>query len=285
MNTFKSIQQQLGISNHLSKLIFINAAVFLFIKLGQTIIFLFNTYSWIDWFILYTALPSDFNSLLSRPWTFISYMFVHEGIWHFVFNMLVLYWTGKIFNEYLGSTKLVTTYINGALLGGLLYVITYNVFPAFTEQKEYSTLIGASAGILAILVAIATLIPDYKVFLLLFGAVAIKYIALVAVLIYLILIPSGNAGGNIAHIGGALYGFLFVKQMRSGRNLGAWLEFIFDRLSRTGKKSKLKVVKSNASDYNTQTRIDKILEKISQSGYDSLSEEEKELLFRMSNRK
>lgn len=285
MNYFQTILSFFQHSDHLKRLIFINAFVFLFIKVSQTLIFLFNTSPWIDWFIYYTALPSSVNELLLKPWTFFSYMFIHEGIWHFAFNMIILFWTGQIFTEYLGAKKLLATYINGAFMGGILYVLTYNVFPAFHDQKEFSSLIGASAGILAILVAVATLIPDYKVFLFLFGAVAIKYVAIASVLIYLILIPSGNAGGNIAHLGGALYGFIFIKQLRKGKDLGSWLYAIFALFDRKKRNQKLRVVKDDDDQLTVQNRIDRILEKISHSGYDSLTESEKELLFRVSKRK
>jgi len=200
--------------------------------------------------------------------------------------MIVFYWLGKLLTEYLGNEKLWATYILGGLTGAVFYLLAYNLFPAFSGTG--SQLMGASAGVIAVMVAAATLLPDYTVQLILFGPVRLKYIALFSILLYAISIPDGNAGGNIAHLGGALFGFVMVKQLQKGNDITAWLVKLFTRSG----KPKMKVVANkrktaNEEAYNTEKKnhqemIDQILDKISQSGYSSLSAEEKEILFKAS---
>jgi hypothetical protein len=220
-------------------------------------------------------------------------MFIHENFLHILFNMLVLYWTGKIFCEFLGSSKLVAVYILGGLAGAFLYILSYNIFPAFAQSLHFSQLIGASAGVIAVLVAIATMVPDYTMHLILFGPVRLKYIAIFLVLLYVISIPDGNAGGNISHIGGAAFGFFYSRILKKGTNIGSWLEKILDTLQNLFFPSKrLKAVhrrsggrrSASAPSDSTprQEVIDAILDKISRSGYSSLSKEDKEILFKAS---
>ena len=171
------------------------------------------------------AIPSQFGTFTSHPWTLITYAFAHAGFSHILFNMLALYWFGSLFVEYLGSDKLIAVYFLGALSGGLLYLLAYNTVPYFVEQSNANaiSMVGASAAVNAIIVAAATLLPEYTFVLLLIGPVKIKYIAAVTVFLSFLGTVGGNAGGNIAHLGGALIGFVYIKQLQSGVNWGSWI--------------------------------------------------------------
>jgi membrane associated rhomboid family serine protease len=270
------------------RLIALNTGVFLLVAITRLVFFLGGNAGPGDSLAAFLSLRSSLSGLASSPWGLFTYMFVHEDLLHYLFNMLVLYWTGRIFTEFLGGVKLVSVYILGGLVGGSLYVAAYNFFPAFTHSVEVSRLIGASAGVCSVLVAIATLVPDYSVHLILLGPVRIKYIALFLFLLYLISIPLGNAGGNISHIGGALTGFIYTRALRSGIKPGQWLDWFSTILSSlSNRKSRLRMVhgKSNkpaGQSVPRQEVIDAILDKISKSGYSSLSKDEKETLFKAS---
>jgi len=278
----------------LFRIMVINIAIFLIIGIAKVIFFLSGSGTdAILNVINYFSVKSNLSALYQQPWSLITYMFIHENFLHILFNMLVLYWTGKIFCEFLGSKKLVSVYILGGLAGALFYVAAYNVFPAFNQSLHFSQLIGASAGVIAVLVAIATMAPDYTMHLLLFGPVRLKYIAIFLVLLYVISIPDGNAGGNISHLGGAAFGFLYSRILKSGTNIGSWLEKILDTLQNLFFPSKgLKAVHRRSGSRRSASKafdgtprqeiIDAILDKISRSGYSSLSKEEKEILFKAS---
>jgi len=292
MKMLQDIKAYFHNADGLYRLLLINISVFLLLKLLKLVMFLSgaDSLTLIGLTDLF-AMPSNIQSLLYKPWTILSYMFIHEGFFHILFNMLILYWLGKIFCEYLGSKKIVPVYILGGIAGALVYVIAYNIFPAFSGSVHYSKLIGASAGVIAVMVAIATLAPNYSIHLLFFGAVKLKYVAGFSILLYIISIPDGNAGGNIAHLGGALLGFAYTKLLQQGTNIGLWIEWLADYIM--GKKPvRMKVVKKSAAKQyhggtvkQREVAIDNILEKISKSGYSSLSSEEKEILFKASNRK
>ncbi|MFI5160534.1 MAG: rhomboid family intramembrane serine protease [Sphingobacteriales bacterium] len=231
----------------------------------------------------YLGLPSYLPELLRHFWTPITYMFLHASFFHILFNMLWLYWIGQIFEEYLGNKRTIGVYLLGGLTGGFLYVFFYNTLPLFTQTPglvEASTTVGASAAIMAIIIATATLLPDYTISLMFIGPVRLKWIALFIVILDFLGISGLNAGGEISHLGGALFGFVYVKQLQRGHD---WVGF-FTNLFK--KRSKLKVVASNgakkAGSTPRQEEIDRILDKISQSGYDSLNKQEKEILFRAS---
>jgi membrane associated rhomboid family serine protease len=218
-----------------------------------------------------------------QPWSLITYMFMHDSFFHILFNMLWLYWIGGILQEYLGNRKVIESYLSGGIFGGLLYIITYNLFPVFKDQISFTYAIGASAGVLAVVVATATLLPDYAISLLFFGPVKLKYLALISIVLDFISIPNGNAGGHIAHIGGALAGFLFIRYLyqRGGHLFPDKLFNLFE------KKPNFKVhsgnkMKGHTVNITSQQEIDAILDKISKSGYDSLSKKEKEILFKAS---
>ncbi|MCW5920254.1 MAG: rhomboid family intramembrane serine protease, partial [Bacteroidetes bacterium] len=193
----------------LQKIIVVNAIIYLFVNLGDVLLRLFNfpdgTLSGFltDWL----AVPSSVKSLLYRPWTLITYSFYHENFLHILFNMLWLFFMGRLFIEYLGEKKLLPLYLVGGLCGSVLFIVFYNLFPLFSREVDIAVALGASASVLAITVAIATLLPDYEVGLFLpQWRVKLKYIAIALFVIDLLSITGNNAGGNIAHIGGAIFG-------------------------------------------------------------------------------
>lgn len=275
--------------DHLFRLMLINASVFLFFALLKLFVFLgFPSESMRLGSFL--ELPSNLDALLVKPWTLFTYMFVHYNFMHVLFNLLVMYWTGRIFCDFLPQSKLTAVYILGGLMGGLSFVLLYNVIPAFEAASSLSILIGASAGVFAIMVGAAMLAPDYPVHMILFGEVKLKYVAIALTILYLVSIPDSNSGGNIAHLGGGLAGMFYIMLTRKGINPGGWIEFILSLPSKI-RNRKIRVVHSKPvpmmvgkpnTDKLQQDVIDAILDKISRSGYDSLSAKEKEILFKAS---
>ena len=281
--------------NLIQRLIIINVAVFmvanlagLFVSQGGTNLLLANI-----------ELPMRFSELLLKPWTLFTYFFTHMGVMHIFWNMITLYWFGTIFKEYLGQDRLLILYILGGIVGGLLPVLLHNTIPFYIERNG-GHLIGASASVMAIVVGIATYMPNFSLNMLLLGPVRLKYIALVVVFLSVIGVKGLNAGGELAHLGGAAMGYFFIKQLQAGREIGKWilnfLTFIksffvkqpphmkVNYSSRKGKKSKAKSKTAGGRFPSTpdQEEIDAILDKISQSGYESLSKEEKQKLFNAS---
>lgn len=258
----------------------INTIVFLVLGLLRLEWLFTSTTSITDWLQYQLSVPAAPEQLLYKPWSIVMYMFTHTGLFHFFFNMLVLYWFGRIFEDFLNSKQFTFIYLVGGLFGALLYIAFYNIFPVFLVAKYNSLLLGASGSVMAIVVATATLLPDYSIRLLLFGDVRLKYLALVFVLIDVISIAGTNPGGSIAHLGGALLGFIFIKQLQNGND---WSKIFQQR-------KRLKVVKNpgippvSSSKVPEQELIDQILDKISRSGYNSLTQQEKEQLFKASNK-
>jgi membrane associated rhomboid family serine protease len=244
------------------------------------------------------AIPARFSEFVTRPWTIITYMFTHDlsGILHILFNMLVLYWFGRLFVEYLGSDKLIALYVLGGIAGATAYLMAYNLIPFYADRaQQFSiSMVGASASINAIVVATAVLLPNYTFFLLFFGPVKIKYIAGITVLLSFLGTVGTNAGGNIAHLGGALIGFIYMKQLQSGLNWGGWITITIDWFKDLFKpRPKVKVTWRNKTSgpapkatpgKPSQDELDAILDKISADGYESLTKEEKEKLFNASKK-
>jgi len=249
-----------------------------------------------DTVLKYLMVPSVPGELLRRPWTIITYMFTHFNFLHILFNMLVLFWFGKIFLQYLSARQMVSTYILGGLAGAILSILFINGFPGLREHLG-SPMLGASASIMAIVIAIAIYVPDYTLYMLFIGPVRLKYIALVFIIMDVLMIGSYNAGGHIAHLGGAIYGYAFISLFRKGRDIGDWLNNLLDKavtlfkprphLNVTYRKATKRVSDEeyNRSKVNQQKEIDRILDKIAQGGYENLSKKEKETLFKMSNNK
>jgi len=276
------------LANPLFKLIYINLLVFILVQICHTSSFLFQS-ALFD-LIYWLGMPSDLSYLLLKPWTFITYMFTHSGLMHILFNLIWLYFSGQIFLQYFNKQKLFSLYILGGITGGLAYLIAYNLLPVFSEQS--SQLIGASAAVLAILFAVATYVPNYRVNLLFFGLIPIKYLAIASVLIDIISIPKGNAGGHIAHLGGALIGIYFILKWKKGKDITSSIDGVMSSFLNLFKKKHLKTVYKRPKtddEYRSDkaersVKIDTILDKISKSGYDSLTEKEKEYLFKNSKK-
>jgi len=282
---WQNIQHKMLRSNSkLNLLIGINIIVYLLVNIPATIEGIFFRSQHIkDFSDEYLLLPAALPKLLEHFWTPITYMFMHAGIFHILFNMLWLYWFGQIFEEYLGNKRTIGLYIMGGLTGAVFFVLAFNTLPLFTATSAaaVTTLVGASAATMAIIIATATLLPDYTISLMFIGPVKLKWLALFFVIIDFLGISGLNAGGELSHLGGAFIGFVYIRQLQKGNdwitNMGKWFK----------PKSKLKVVSKNSSKTTMgkprQEEIDFILDKISKSGYDNLSKQEKEVLFRASN--
>ncbi|MCX6326218.1 MAG: rhomboid family intramembrane serine protease [Bacteroidia bacterium] len=294
MGIWDDIKKTFRDGSNLTRLIYINIAVFILITIIAIISFLLNNTAISEKAINLFSVPSSFKALIVRPWTLITYMFVHKDIWHILFNMLWLYWFGRIFLEYLDQRKLVAVYLLGGISGALVYILSFNIFPAFSSVVAESVAIGASASVMAIVVAIAVYVPDYIVQLFLFGRIKIKYMALAIFVLTSIMDFSVNSGGKLAHIGGAFFGYFYTINLRQGRDIGKGFNRVIDFFVTIFKpRQKLKVTHKKAAtefEYNKtkaehQSRINSILDKISKGGYDSLTKEEKETLFKESQKK
>jgi len=301
MNIWQDIKWQYRYGSDLIKLILINIAVFVIVNLISLPFKLFQAnspFNLVEWLSLYAS-PKN---LLYHPWGIFTYMFLHEGFLHVLFNMLGLYWFGQIVQDMIGKPKILPIYIFGGIFGGIFYIAAYNLFPLFSNDVHIAYCIGASASVMAIVLAAATIAPDYEIGLMFIGPVKIKWIALVYVVLDVINIQNGNAGGHIAHLGGALFGFIYIRQLQRGNDLGKPFYAVIDFFSNLFKKKpKLKVEykkekeyastftnkqstsnSSGKTDISKQERLDAILDKINRSSYDSLSKEEKDFLFKIS---
>ncbi len=271
----------------LKKLIFINIAVFILIRLLGILLLLFNLQDFP--ILLYLQLPASPMALLSRPWTLFTYMFTHFEFLHILFNMLWLYWFGELFLQVFNERQLGGLYVLGGLAGALLFVVSYNLFPYFQEVASFSFLMGASASVMAIVFAISFYRKEIEIHLLLFGRIKLIYLALFTFVIDLLAMTSDNAGGHIAHIGGALFGIWFASRYAQGKDLTAPINRLIDKLVNLGKrKPKMSVTyggrinkdwEYNARKQQQAANIDAILDKLKRSGYGSLSADEKKQLF------
>jgi len=287
MNTFNELKyKMLNSGSRVNLFIGINIIIFLviaIIRLGEWLFTGENAFA--ELITIYVAVPSNGPDLLSKFWTPFTYMFVHSprDIFHILFNMLWLFWIGRILEEFLNSKKLTFLYIAGGLAGAAFFILCYNLIPVFANRVIGASAIGASGAVMAIIIATATLLPNYTIRLLLFGDVKLKWIALIYVVFDILQIQGSNAGGHLAHLGGAIFGFFFIKSLQNGKDWSKPFENMFKP------KKKLKVVSKNytanpvKSNYHPdQKTIDEILDKISQSGYERLTAREKEILFRAS---
>jgi membrane associated rhomboid family serine protease len=294
MSIADNIKSSFKKGSSLIKLIYINAAVFLVLSVTIIIGFLLRNQGIPETTVDFLSVPASLHLLALRPWTLLTYMFTHKDIWHILFNMLWLYWFGTIFLEYLDQRKLVSVYLLGGLSGAVVYIASFNIFPAFTEVINESAAIGASASVMAIVIAIAAYVPDYTVGLFLFGRIKIKYLALAIFVMTTVMDFSVNSGGKLAHMGGALFGYLYTVNIKRGHDPGKWINSVIDffvTLFKPRKKMKVTYRKSaDEYEYNrikteNQERINRILDKISKGGYDSLTKEEKDILFKESQKK
>lgn len=303
-NILDEIRESFRKGSTLTKLIYVNLAVFIFVIVLRILKTLFipanvipfpgqepNFYEAI---MSYLYLSSYFDKVIVRPWTIISYNFLHERFLHILFNLLWLYWFGQIFLRYLNQKQLLTTYLIGGIFGGALFLLAYNTLPGLVGTAP--GVLGASASVSAIVIGISFFAPNHTIRLFFIGEVKLKHLAIAFIILDIIQIPGGNAGGHIAHLGGALYGYLFATQLKRGKDMGKGFGNFMDALvSLFRRKPKMKVAyKSQAKrmtdeEYNkekaaTQKEVDKILDKIAKSGYESLTKSEKEILFKMSNK-
>lgn len=272
-----------------TRLIYINVGVFLIVGILGVIFYLGGGVNMLP---VWLSLPSEFSEIIKKPWSPVTYMFLHTGFIHLLFNVLGLYWFGKLFLYRLDGDKLLGVYILGGLSGAAFYVLAFNIFPVFESVR--GLLLGASASVYAILVAIAYYDPNMQINLSFIGTYRLKYIALFYVLLSVIGISASNPGGNIAHLGGAFWGWFYIYQLGKGRDIGSgfveWLDKIANGLKDTFKpKSKLTVTHKQPPrddyEYNKmkkeeQEEVNRILEKIGKAGYDSLTKQEKEILFK-----
>lgn len=275
----------------LSILMLINIAVFILVNLTM----LFSR-SFGELLIQNMAVPAYPQFLAEKPWTMLTYMFLQFDFFHIFFNMYMLYLGGKLFINYLGSKKLISTYITGGFFGAIFFIAAFNIFPVFIPTSPLSISLGASASVLAVFVAIATYKPNYTFNLLFIGQVKLKHIALIFIVIDILSISHSNPGGHIAHLGGAFWGFIYIIGLRNNIFPLSKLGKAFSNIKFSGKTTKPKFKVHNkgqrpVSDdvYNkqraeSQKKIDAILDKISKYGYESLSKEEKDILFNMSKK-
>jgi membrane associated rhomboid family serine protease len=286
----------------LTRLIYINLGVFLavnavlifFFLLGANDIDTLHVY-FHKKFLTYLMVSADLSKLILKPWTLVTYMFLHSNFWHILFNMIWLFLFGRIFLSFLSEKQMLSTYILGGLAGAVLFILTYNIFPGLKILS--GEMLGASAGVMAIAMAICFYKPNFSVYVPLIGPVKLKYIAIFFIITDIMQIASYNAGGHIAHLGGVIYGYFFVLQLQKGKSPGKGINSVINMLGGLFKRrrKRMKVsYKRTAKDmtdmeYNKykaqeQEEVDRILDKIAKSGYDSLSKKEKETLFKIGNR-
>lgn len=288
--------------NALTMLIAVNLIVFVilafvkvayyFSKSDQGLNFFYNN------FFYWLTLPADLDKFLSRPWTLVTHMFVHDtqNVWHILGNMIWLWAFGYILQDLTGNRQVIPVFIYGALTGAICYMLAYNFIPPLKEHLSTAQAFGASAGIMAIAIGTTTLAPNYRIFQMLNGGIPIWVITVLYLIIDLATIPESNPGGHIAHITGGVMGFAYMTMLRRGKDWGNWMNNFYDWCSNLFDPDKPKKGKSVRSQlfYKatvqpftktptvTQQRIDEILDKINQKGYQSLSEDEKEILKRAS---
>lgn len=242
------------------------------------------------------ALPAYLPKFIFQPWSLFTHMFMHQGIFHILFNMIMLYFGGRLFTYYLDDRRLINVYFLSGLSGAILFLLSANIFPLFRPYIQNYNALGASAATLGVLIAICAYRPQDKVQLFLFGGVKLMWIGIIIIAIDVLRFTSGNEGGYIAHFGGAAFGYIFGVNMRQYKDVSRFFQPVqnmFERLVHPQRKSKksttLKKVYVRKSDatFNEdrakkQRRMDEILDKIKVSGYDSLSADEKKFLFDMS---
>jgi len=286
MNLKDQIQSKLQRLNGAEKLIAINVACFVLPLFLKTLFFLFALP--FDTFLGLFELSSDWSVFIFRPWSLVTYSFLHSGLFHLFWNMYLLYFSSRLILNLFPEKPFFNIYFLGVILGGITFLLSFSLFPAF--QNSTPVMVGASAGVMAVFIFMATYSPEYRVQLFLLS-VKLWYLGLAFVLIDVIQIPSGNAGGHLAHLGGALLGYYYAKKLAQGTDIGLPFERWVNRwVDLFRKKPTLRTVYRNTSNAakkavsksqdDTQQKIDAILDKISDSGYESLTKEEKDILFK-----
>lgn len=281
-------RREFSFGNMVTRLILINVAVFVLVHIVNIVLFAANgatkspLYTEI---IRFFSMSSDVKHILTHPWVLITSMFLHEEFWHILWNMLFLYWFGRIVGDFLGDKRVLPIYLLGGLFGAVFFYASANLLPGGSGEVRYA--LGASGGVMAMVVAAGVIAPDYIMRLLFLGDVKLKYIVMALVFLDMIGIANDmNTGGHFAHLGGALMGWLFIQQLRNGVDWGKPFNTFFDWISGQ-RKPKMRVVKTGGirkpqKHQTDQEKLDEILDKIKQSGYKSLTKEEKEYLFKAS---
>lgn len=297
MSITAEIKAQIKRGNKVVLLIAINTAVFLLAAAYKVFLFIAGNnvneieYAF-DQLVLQVAMPLDVTRLIHKPWTVISHFYFHAGFFHLFFNMYMLWFFGKLLADYCGNSKINAVYVLGAISGAFFSFLCYQLIPSLHIMSVNSIMYGASAGVLAIVIAVATLLPNFSILVFFVGEIKLKWIAVFVVVIDIISLPGfENVGGHLAHLGGALFGYLFMLSYKKGNDWSKGYNAALAIVS-LKKKPKLKVVhykKTTDEEYNynknlLQQKVDAILDKISKSGYDSLSKEEKDILFKASNK-
>jgi|TARA_B100000902_G_C27319925_1_gene923687 membrane associated rhomboid family serine protease len=272
--------------NGLVKIILINVIIFVSISILEVFITLSGGGVIFKTFINNLMLPASFTTFILQPWSLISYFFLHLSFGHILWNMLFLYWFGKIIHDNIGNNAVISLYVLGGIVGGLSYMALFNIIPFYGDRVSDSLMLGASAGVFSIVAGSATLLPNYTFYLLFLGPIRIKYIALFYILLSFLDVTGSNAGGEIAHLGGALIGYLFIRQLQNGINMGDGVIKIINLFNTKpySKAEKKEQKREEQKSDISQDEIDKILDKISDSGYSSLSKKEKEKLFNASKK-
>ena len=281
MSFINNLKYRFELLNIAEKIILLNVIIFIIPFFIKTFFFLFNMESF-D-LIYWLKLSPDILTFIFTPWTIITYGFIHGGISHILWNMILLYFSSRFFLNLFSAEKFLNTYFLGIILGGIIFLFSFSIFPVF--KNSYANLIGSSAGVMSVLIFVCTYSPDQEIRIIFFN-LKLKYLGIALVLIDIIQIPSGNAGGNLAHLGGSLFGFIYANQLKNGNDIGLFFEkFLFSFYKFFKKPVRLKTVHKNKNTNQTsidkQKRVDDILDKISNSGYDSLSKEEKDFLFKI----
>ncbi|MEQ6122836.1 rhomboid family intramembrane serine protease [Pseudotenacibaculum sp. MALMAid0570] len=281
MSILKDLQIRFKKGSILEQLIYINIAVFILTLIIGSFSGLFNSKP--DFIVNWFALSSSLDTWITRPWTIITYGFFHDGFLHILFNCLWLYIFGRLFSDYFTPKQLLTFYLLGTVFGGIAYMLSYNFFPVF--EGKLGAMVGASAGVSAIVIGIATYIPNYQLRFRFIGYIKVWHLAGFFILMDLIQLAGSNGGGHFSHLGGALFGFFYVSQASNKKlNIFGSLSNLFKRKQkplRTVHKSKRRPApQPKHVKPDKQQKIDDILDKISKSGYDTLSKEEKEFLFK-----
>jgi membrane associated rhomboid family serine protease len=293
MSIVDEIKDSFRKGSTLTRLIYINLAVFIGVNLAEVILFLANRQDLFPDFLSQLAVPADLSVLIRKPWTLVTYMFTHKGFIHILFNLLWLFWFGRVFLEYFDGKKLVGVYLFGGLAGALVYIACFNLLPVFSKDLPIAIALGASASITAVAIAIATYVPNYTWNLLFIGRVKIIYVAIAVFILSSLIEFSQNAGGKIAHIGGAIFGFLYTVRYKQGKDMTRGLNHLLEKLFALFRpKPKIHVTHRRSEtdlEYrrrkaDEQKEIDQILDKIAKSGYGSLTAREKEILFRQSKK-
>ncbi|WP_075603272.1 rhomboid family intramembrane serine protease [Saccharicrinis aurantiacus] len=297
MSIVDEIKESFKQGGALTRLIYINLGVFVVIRVIYAILALMGGGDLGDLIISWLSVPAHPSALLFRPWTIITYMFLHYDFLHILFNMLYLYWFGRLFLNYFNPRQLLGVYFMGGIAGAALYILSYNIFPGLNSVAPSAVMMGASASVMAILFATARYAPNVKVHLMFLGPVKLMHIALVLFILDLISISSmSNTGGHLAHIGGALFGVFYASRLQKGKDttlrFNRWMDKVVTLFSRknhmkvthSSKKRPMSDMEYNSRKNNNQHNVDRILDKIKSKGYDSLSDEEKRTLFDASDK-